>query len=81
MIKQSLNGTWKYRIGDGEWGIREVPFSALAVGHSECERAFDLEYTSPRVELILEGITYEATVILNGVHLGKCFLIANTPLI
>lgn len=71
MIKQSLNGIWKYRIGDGEWGVREVPFSALAVGHSECERAFDLEYTSPRVELILEGITYEATVILNGVSLGK----------
>ena len=71
MIKQSLNGVWRYRIGDGEWGERGVPFSALAVGHSECERVFDLEHTAPRVELILEGITYEATVNLNGACLGK----------
>ena len=58
-------------MGDGEWGPRDVPFSALAVGHSECAREFDLEYEAPRVELKLEGITYEAKVWLNGSLLGK----------
>lgn len=71
MKKQSLSGVWNYRRGRGKWEKREVPFSALAVRHSECERTFDLEYSAPRVELKLEGITYKATVILNGVTLGK----------
>ena len=71
MKTQSLNGIWSYRIADGEWGLRDVPFSALAVGHSECEREFDLEYTAPRVELVLEGITYEAKIFLNGSFIGK----------
>ena len=71
MKKQSLNGIWNYRIADGKWGIRDVPFSALATGHSECERSFDAEYEAPRVELVLEGITYEANVWLNGSLLGK----------
>lgn len=71
MKKQSLNGSWRYRVGDGEWGARDVPFSALAVGHSECAREFDLEYAAPRVELVLEGITYEAKVFLGDNYLGK----------
>ena len=71
MKRQSLNGTWKYRIGKGKWSEREVPFSALAVGHSECERTFNLEESGERVELRLDGITYSADVYLNGVLLGK----------
>ena len=57
MIK-SLSGEWKYRIGKGAWTQISVPFSALAVGHSECMRFFDLEYNAPVVLLKFEGITY-----------------------
>ena len=70
MKKQSLNGIWRYRIGKGKWREREVPFSALAVGHSECEKEFDLEYEAPRVELKLDGITYRAKIFLNGELIG-----------
>ena len=70
MKKQSLNGIWRYRIGKGKWREREVPFSALAVGHSECEKEFDLEYEAPRVELKLDGITYGAKIFLNGELIG-----------
>ncbi len=70
-MKQSLNGIWEYRIGKGAWQEREVPFSALAVGHSECRRTFDLEGTAPRIFLQFDGITYAAEVYLNGEKLGK----------
>ena len=71
MKKQSLNGMWKYRIGKGLWIEREVPFSAMPVGHSECERTFDLFENSERVLLRFDGITYYAKVTLNGVCLGE----------
>ena len=71
MKKQLLNGKWNYRIGKGEWGEVEVPFSALPVGHSECSVRFDLADKSERIVLLFEGITYSATVMLNGTLLGK----------
>ena len=38
---QLLNGIWNYRIGKGKWSEINVPFSKLAVGHSECSLNFD----------------------------------------
>ncbi len=71
MRKQSLNGIWHYRIGKGAWNERAVPFSALAVGHSECTRSFDLSDHADKVFLRFDGINYGATVTLNGQLLGK----------
>ncbi len=71
MKKQSLNGKWSYRVGGGAEREREVPYSALAVGHSECRRYFDLDVSSERVFLQFDGITYHAEVFLNGTHLGE----------
>ena len=71
MSLQSLNGIWQYRIGKGTWGECAVPFSALAVGHSECERRFDLEDRADKVFLRFDGINYSARVILNGNLLGE----------
>ena len=68
---QTLNGIWNYRIGKGEWGKKSVPFSALCVGHSECQRYFDLEGNAPVVLLKFDGITYNADVYLNDTYLGK----------
>ena len=64
-MKQSLNGTWNYRIGKGKWTKKTVPFSALCVGHSECERVFDLELESQAILLKFDGITYNGDVYLN----------------
>ena len=69
MIK-SLSGEWKYRIGKGAWTQISVPFSALAVGHSECMRFFDLEKNAPVVLLKFEGITYKGKIYLNDTLLG-----------
>ncbi len=71
MKTQTLNGIWKYRIGHGTWSTREVPFSARPVGHSECERTFDLEYTGELIFLQFDGITYHAKVTLNGKSIGE----------
>ncbi|MBR2944888.1 MAG: hypothetical protein IKC16_07400, partial [Clostridia bacterium] len=70
MIK-TLNGKWNYRIGKGEWTTKVVPFSELCVGHSECQRFFDLDTTSDVVLLKFDGITYNAKVYLNDIHIGK----------
>lgn len=69
--KQSLNGWWDYRIGEGELGKKQVPYSARPVGVSTCERSFDRHGTAPRAFLVFEGITYAAKVTLNGVLLGE----------
>ena len=66
----SLNGIWEYRIGKGEFTKRSVPFSQLAVGHSECQRYFNLDTDSDVVLLKFDGITYEAKVFLNGKLIG-----------
>lgn len=71
MRTQTLNGEWLYRIGHGDERPITVPFSALAVGHSECRRCFNLEHTSERVFLQLDGIAYVGRVFLNGTFLGE----------
>lgn len=68
---QTLNGEWLYRIGYGAERPVQVPFSALAVGHSECRRYFDLEHVSERVFLQFDGIAYAGRAYLNGVLLGE----------
>ena len=68
---QSLNGVWKYRIGKGKQTEIKVPYSTLAVGHSECEKTFDLEKLSERVFLRFDRITYHAVVKLNDTVLGE----------
>lgn len=70
MKQQSLSGIWQYRVGKGEWQERAVPFSALAVGHSECMRRFDLAENADKVLLRFDGINYAATVTLNGQAVG-----------
>jgi len=69
-IKQSLNGLWDYRIGDGVFSKKLVPYSDLCVGFSECVIDFNAEHSSDRAFLVFEGITYRADVELNGVFLG-----------
>ena len=71
MKKQCLNGLWSYRIGKADWSTLMVPFSTLAVGHSECFRKFDRTEDLPRVALQFDGITYAAKVFLNGVPVGE----------
>ncbi|MBE6808284.1 MAG: hypothetical protein E7524_02315 [Ruminococcaceae bacterium] len=71
MKYQSLNGEWSYRIGKGAKTSVTVPYSCLAVGHSECELCFDLEQKSEHIFLEFLGITYEASVYLNETFLGK----------
>lgn len=71
MFQTSLNGIWEYRVGKGEWGERQVPYSRLPVGHSEIRRTFDLEKNAKSVYLQFEGITYFAKVYLNGTLLGE----------
>lgn len=68
---KSLNGAWSYRVGTGKWSKRNVPFSALCVGHSECYRYFDLDKASDVVLLKFDGIAYEAEAYLNDAYLGK----------
>lgn len=70
MKKQNLNGIWEYRVGYGSYTEKQVPFSTLPVGHSECRRTFDLEQQSQQVLLRFDGITYHGTVTLNGTLLG-----------
>ena len=66
-----LNGTWSYRVGAGTIEHIEVPFSRLPVGRSECTHTFDLPLEGKRFFLKFDGITYYATVSLNGVMLGE----------
>lgn len=69
--KQSLNGWWDYRVGEGAWERKRVPFSARPVGVSTCARSFDRHSAAARAFLVFDGITYAATVTLNGVVLGE----------
>ena len=68
---QSLNGIWDYRIGKGAWLKKQIPFSELCVGHSECRKYFDLEHFDDTILLKFDGITYNASVYLNDCYLGK----------
>ena len=67
----SLNGEWLYRVGYGTFSPITVPFSHLPVGRSECVRSFDLPEQAERIFLKLDGITYDAVVLLNGAELGR----------
>lgn len=67
--RQSLNGWWDYRIGEGRWTKIRVPCSVRPVGRSE----YALDFKAAphrRAFLVLEGITYAAEVTLNGKKLG-----------
>lgn len=70
MFRQSLNGVWDVRIGKGKFEKISVPFSRLAVGHSECVHRFDLEKGGRSIYLKFCGITYYAKVFLNDVYIG-----------
>ncbi len=70
MMTQCLDGTWRYRIGNGPYTVKKVPFSAHCVGRSEVCTTFDRENRQPRAFLQFEGITYHGTVYLNGQLLG-----------
>lgn len=71
MKVQSRNGVWNYRIGKGKRRKRQVPFSTLPVGYSECSRTFIPEVLSEKTFLKFDGITYAAKVFLNGKLLGE----------
>jgi len=68
---QILDGIWDYRVNNGQWVSKTVPFSALCVGESECCLDFDAEVSGGRKVLRFEGVTYEAEVALNGEIIGK----------
>ena len=67
---ESLSGIWMRRIGCGEEHSQTVPYSTLAVGRSTCRRSFTVQDFT-RLFLKLDGITYHATVLLNGEVLGE----------
>ena len=69
---QSLNGLWDYRIADGEFTKKQVPYSDLSVGFAECRLEFDATSlkAKKRAFLVFDGVTYGADVILNGKALG-----------
>lgn len=72
---QSLNGIWNYRIGEGDYIKRAVPFSDIPVGKSECRLDFNLTETADnrRTFLVFEGITYSAKIYLNDTFLGEMY--------
>lgn len=69
---QLLNGWWDYRIGDGEFFKKRVPYSDAPVGFAECRLSFDAEHQThdKRAFLVFDGITYSADVTFNGKCLG-----------
>ena len=69
---QLLNGWWDYRIGDGEFTKKLVPYSDAPVGFAECRLNFDREEgtSGKRAFLVFDGITYAADVTFNGKTLG-----------
>ena len=70
MRVQSLNGVWQYRVGEGQFTERQVPYSAAPVGRSECLRVFDLTELAPQTFLRFKGITYFAKVFFNNSSVG-----------
>ena len=70
MLEHILNGTWQYRIGNGRFAPKQVPYSALPVGRSELVTTFSKSSGYSRAFLQFEGITYHGWVYLNGEYLG-----------
>ena len=68
--KQLLNGWWDYRIADGVYVKKQIPYSDPPVGFAECRRQFTRQKQDGRAFLNLDGITYSGEVTLNGVSLG-----------
>ena len=70
---QCLNGWWDYRIGEGRYCKKQIPYSDAPVGYAECKLDFDTdrETHGKRVFLVFDGITYKADVTLNGKSLGE----------
>lgn len=66
---QTLNGWWDYRIGDGVYVKKQVPYSDPPVGFAECRKQFERK-EGQRAFLNFDGVTYSGDVTLNGVHLG-----------
>lgn len=73
--KQLLDGLWDYRIGEGTFTKRKVPYSGHPVGESECALTFDTaeDVKGRRAFLVFEGITYSAEVYLNDKFLGTMY--------
>lgn len=71
MRTQSLNGVWMRRIGEGDEQEQTVPYSARPVGRSTCSRSFTVDGAYKRLFLKFDGITYQASVRLNGHLLGE----------
>ena len=72
--KTLLNGWWDYRIADGCFRKKLIPYSDPPVGFAECRTTFDMDLSEEcgkRAFLVLEGITYSAEVSFNGKLLGK----------
>ena len=40
---QCLNGWWDYRVGDGAYHEKQIPYSDAPVGFAECKLAFDTD--------------------------------------
>lgn len=70
---QCLNGWWDYRIGEGSYRKKQIPYSDAPVGYAECKLDFntDRALDGKRVFLVFDGITYKAEVTLNGADLGE----------
>ncbi len=70
---QLLNGLWDYRIGEGKFVKKQIPYSDPPVGFATCRLDFDALpiAKADRAFLVFDGITYEAEVTLNGHDLGK----------
>ena len=72
-IRHYLNGWWDYRIADGRFTKKQIPYSDPPVGFAECRKVFNADENAQgkRAFLVLEGITYSAEVTFNGTFLGK----------
>jgi len=67
----SLHGVWTRSIAGGPAFDQVVPYSALPCGESDVWTYFDRPDAQGRVLLRFEGITYRATVRLNGQVIGQ----------
>ena len=72
-ITQCLNGWWDYRIADGRFIKKQIPYSDPPVGFAECRLNFDADKAGfgKRAFLVFDGITYRAEATLNGHKLGE----------
>lgn len=68
--KISLCGMWQYSANGGAYEEKEVPFSALCVGESQCRLLFSAPKRPGRTLLCFEGINYDGQVWFNGTELG-----------